>query len=529
MHKSWIVIAPTLLGISSALAQRVEFSLDVYSYPEIAKRLSVGGRKVSCDPALSQKLAVIGLKPREWNEVKTLLENALAIRIAPTDKEQKRWRISRAPEVLQRERELRQRWAKVVEQRIRSYSENLCVVMQKAIDPAVPLDEVVQSLSNFGSEKPVPPTSTPCAFTPLYRSVARTLRSLQMDDIMPYIHHVAQFSGDYRHLDQATQYERDEDSDLVDEFLAKYPLERYYQNTPIERWFHQMESLPPSELSELLQMDAATLGTISPEKLRFYLLRQLRLALMWYSDGCLAGEVIRQCIPDALHAIEQGYAVRTTQLKLPVQLARWLLPNYELWDDLAPDTLVELYLTSRLQVEPPYYTMPIYLSPDLNFSCVHPLIYRRLDGDVWNPDLGYDIWEYRLEQMGDGDLLAQYRRAFERHKELLRDNRFHQPLKRDDAQPGTLPLWLLRWAQEHEQELIAEVFTLDEETYGSYDTLADLFEIYLENRVYLLDRHDEVWILRNGFAFVERAADYPMAALRELACSDCSPHSWRRF
>lgn len=80
---------------------------------------------------------------REWNEIKTLLEDALAIRIAPTDKEQKWWRISRAPEVLQRERELRQRWAKVVEQRMRSYSENLCAAVHKAIDPAVPIDEAV--------------------------------------------------------------------------------------------------------------------------------------------------------------------------------------------------------------------------------------------------------------------------------------------------------------------------------------------------------------------------------------------------
>lgn len=527
MRKSWMIVTIALLGLGSAMAQRVEFPLDIYSYPEIAKRLSVEGRTVTCDPTLSQKLAVIGLKPREWSEIKALLEDALEVRIAPTDKEQKRWRISRAPAVLQRERELRQRWAKVVEQRMRDYRENFCAAMQKIIDPAIPMDEAIQSLFAFELEKPITFNSVPSYFSRLGGGIARTLRSLKIDDFLSYTHLIFKFSNDRRRFDQTIDSEKC--GDFIGEFLSRHSLERYYKDTPIESWLQRMESLPPSELSEWLHISEDDFHAFSPERLRYRLLYQLSTAFSWYYDGCMKDKVINNCIPDVLQAIEQGYAVRTTQLKLPAHLAQRLLPDYEPWHGLAPDTQVQLYAISWLQVEPDIYTMPIYVSPDLSFDCAHPLMYERHYGDIWNLDSGYTVWELRLQRMGDAELLAQYRRALERHKTLLQDKRFHQAFKQNDVDAETMPIWFLHWAREHEQEVIAEIFTLEEDVLDSSGAIAKLLEAYLENRIYLLDHHKDVWILRNGFAFVDRAADYPLAALRDLARSGITPDNWRRF
>ncbi|MCS6918881.1 MAG: hypothetical protein NZM28_03845 [Fimbriimonadales bacterium] len=527
MRKSWLIVVLIWLGFGSALAQRVEFPLDTYSYPEIARRLSVGGRTVTCDPALSQKLAVIGLKPREWGEVKALLEDALEIRIAPTDKERKRWRISRAPAVLQRERELRQRWAKAVEQRIREYRERSCAAMQKAINPSIPTDEVVQALGGSHRETP-PQTNTSSYSTALYGRIARTLRSLKLDDILPYAHHIAKLSSDYWRYERETDYDPSKGDGSLSDFLSKHPLEGYYKNTPIESWLQRMESLPLSELSEWTGIKEDDLQNLSPEGLRFCILRELITALSWHYEGCLENEIALNCIPDVLQAIEQGYSTRVTKLKLPAHLARWTMPDYEPWHRLPHDALVELYAVSWLQSESSYYTMPIYLSPDPNFNCARPLVHGRVHGDIWNSNGDYAVWESRLKRMGDTGLLEQYRRALARHKELIRDKRFHQPLKRDGNRPQTLPLWMREWAQEHQQELIAEMFSL-EEGRERFSTLAQVFEAYLEDRVYLLDRRGDVWIVRNLFAFANRAADYPLSALRDLARSRGLPEDWRRL
>ena len=56
----WVCAA--VLG--RAAAQSIEFPLGEYSFEKIAQRLSVGGRRVVCAPALRQRLALVHLKPR---------------------------------------------------------------------------------------------------------------------------------------------------------------------------------------------------------------------------------------------------------------------------------------------------------------------------------------------------------------------------------------------------------------------------------------------------------------------------------
>lgn len=71
------------LFVSIGMAQtepRISLGPERLSYPEIAKRMSVGGKRVECARNLQNRLAVVHLKPRPWSEVRQLLEEGLGVR-----------------------------------------------------------------------------------------------------------------------------------------------------------------------------------------------------------------------------------------------------------------------------------------------------------------------------------------------------------------------------------------------------------------------------------------------------------------
>jgi hypothetical protein len=87
----------------------VEFPLRWYSYPEIAKQLSVGERTVQCAPDLRQCVALVHLKPRPWQAAVRLLSEGLEVRLRKVSDAENRWVLERAPQVAARERRWRQR------------------------------------------------------------------------------------------------------------------------------------------------------------------------------------------------------------------------------------------------------------------------------------------------------------------------------------------------------------------------------------------------------------------------------------
>lgn len=68
---------------------KISLGPELLSYPEIAKRMSVGGKRVECVRNLQNSLAVVHLKPRPWSEVRQLLEEGLGVqfRLKETPKE----------------------------------------------------------------------------------------------------------------------------------------------------------------------------------------------------------------------------------------------------------------------------------------------------------------------------------------------------------------------------------------------------------------------------------------------------------
>jgi hypothetical protein len=99
------------LSLGVATAQQVEFPLDYYSFAEIAQRMSIEGRRIECARDLRQRLALIHLKPRSWQETRELLEKALDVRFRKISDAENRWILERDPEVVRVERQRRERLA----------------------------------------------------------------------------------------------------------------------------------------------------------------------------------------------------------------------------------------------------------------------------------------------------------------------------------------------------------------------------------------------------------------------------------
>jgi hypothetical protein len=73
--------------------------------------MSTEGRRIECARDLRQRLALIHLKPRSWQQARELLENALDVRFRKISDAENRWILERDPEVVRLERQRRERLA----------------------------------------------------------------------------------------------------------------------------------------------------------------------------------------------------------------------------------------------------------------------------------------------------------------------------------------------------------------------------------------------------------------------------------
>ncbi|MCS7208257.1 MAG: HaeII family restriction endonuclease [Fimbriimonadales bacterium] len=71
-----IVLLTGWLTLCVGKAQQVEFAPDFFSFEEIAKKLSVGGHKVVCAPELRERVALVALQPREWQQAREPIQIA---------------------------------------------------------------------------------------------------------------------------------------------------------------------------------------------------------------------------------------------------------------------------------------------------------------------------------------------------------------------------------------------------------------------------------------------------------------------
>src|SRR5205823_678703 len=75
----------------------------VFTFPEIARQLSVDGRVVRIHPGLENSAALVYLKERPWSKARALLSAGLDLRFRPVQGHEKRWEMDRDPVVAERE------------------------------------------------------------------------------------------------------------------------------------------------------------------------------------------------------------------------------------------------------------------------------------------------------------------------------------------------------------------------------------------------------------------------------------------
>jgi hypothetical protein len=490
-------------SLAIATAQQIEFPLEFYSFAEIAQRMSIEGRRIECARDLRQRLALIHLKPRPWQQTRELLEKALDVRFRKISDAENRWIVERDPEVVRVERQRRERLANHLDKE----GAQGMRVFRLLLDKSIPPEKV------FEVAQEIQPDTTPSeAERQQVVTVIEMLREMPVETAL-------RNWRAYKQMAKALIPLLDSQSEAV-RLLTEKPLASYGFAQEELQWAERIAQGKDEKWAQMLG-----------DRLQRYehpLLKQAQALIALgdftnsYASSWAADALMRQLQPPlrALDAIEQGVVARVYELSLPPELAAWLLNDVD-------GTKIPLNATEpvplRLLVEAKWgrwgYGYDVAIEP------LEPPSERRIYSlPRINARLFFlPEFAYRTFQRFDPDLAQAYQAAYERHKQLLDDSSVRAPL---DASARSLARTLYEWAQKHQAELIAEV--LPEASYGSQGkTLAER----LKNceAPYLLERHDGVWALRSWVAFVQRVPDLPLTALRDLLRTKGDYADWRAF
>jgi hypothetical protein len=491
------------LSLGVATAQQVEFPLEFYSFAEIAQRMSIEGRRIECARDLRQRLALIHLKPRSWQQARELLEKALDVRFRKISDAENRWILERDPEVVRLERQRRERLANHLD---KEGAQGLRV-FRLLLDKSIPPEKVFETAQEFQPDR-----------APSEAERQQVITVIEMLREMPVETALRNWRA-YKQMVKALIPLLDDQSEAV-RLLTEKPLASYGFAQEELQWAERIAQGKDEKWAQMLG-----------DQLQRYehpLLKQARALIALgdftnsYASSWAADTLMRQLQPPlrALDAIEQGVVARVYELSLPPELAAWLLNDVD-------GTKIPLNATEpvplRLLVEAKWgrwgYGYDVAIEPLEPLSEMRIYSLPRINARLFFlPEFAY-----RTFQRFDPDLAQAYQAAYERHKQLLDDSSVRAPL---DASARSLARTLYEWAQKHQAELIAEV--LPEASYGSQGkTLADWLE--KSGDPYLLERHDTVWVVRHWAAFVQRVPDLPLTALRDLLRTKGDYADWRAF
>lgn len=520
--KRLTVLIGWLWALAGAAAQTVEFPLDYYSFAEIAQRMSVGGRTVQCARDLQQRLALIHLKPREWQQARALLEHALDIRLRKTSDAENRWILERDPETVRRERQLREQLARYLEQQLQGGRD----IMQKQLDKNTPIEDAVREMIKVNRLDEPPYAGDVEQTRAVIKEMVQFMRTAPIEQAMRNWRSYAALNRDQQAFNAARQGVPSEAAER--QFLETHPLQRYGFSIQELQWAQQQAAQP----SEFLKRIIGISGEDLPEDPVVIQLHALQLL------GAVAEDMRRQIAHTSLlnamrpritplECIEQGVVERLYTVALPAEHVAWLLEDAEGKRITAPSNeLIPLRLVAVGQWDGDAYQLQILiLDPTLSDTKSAP-------GLQINPPVEY-AWlrrtrgsYLRLLEAIDPDYARAYKAALEGHDALLQQELCRRPLK---ARPSRLQAWTeyaRLWAQENQQEVIAEVLEVFRPMRESRTLQQSLEETFGQ---VLLAQREGVWMFRHWAAFVERIPDYPHAAIRDLMRSPRDYADWRRF
>lgn len=462
-----------VLALASA-QQQVEFPLDYYSFAEIAERMSVDGRRVDCARDLRQRLALIHLKPRPWQQTRELLEKGLDVRLRKISAAENRWILQRDPEIVHTERQRRERLANFLDEEISKDLLTIQILLDKSIPPEKALEMVAElSSGNQPSEE----------------ELQRALPFLKMMREMPFEAALRSWRAHKR--------------------LAQLLAQRSDENTPPPALTEQMLATLGFSAAELQWAEAVAAGneeiwtpllgrplpSENPALRKAEMLRILGQFVDGYISAYLADTLLRQLQPPlrAQEAIEQGIIARTYDLAAPPELAAWLLNDSD-------GTKIPLNATEpvpmRLLATAELYQYRFVSTYTITFQPLHtPLLERHAIREtalaeslpsqsallILQPKTAQKTF-----QQFDPELAQAYQAAYERHQQLLKDPAVRAPIQKHTDKEAYPPY---AWARTQQAEIMVEILppTFIE---GSSKTLAGWLATSPD--LYLLERHDTV-------------------------------------
>jgi hypothetical protein len=540
-----------LVGLVAALAlacgQTVEFPIGYYSYDEIARMMSTAHRRVECAPELKDSVALLRLKPRDWRQMRRILENTLEVQFRRAGGGDDRWVLERPPELLKQERRLREALARHIEQRIQEDRR----LARRIRYPDAPTEAILEAL-----EAKRPPT--PFADYPQVRQTARLttiemitlFREVPFEELLATWREIRHFlkayeqglppvpaqvqpaSSDPNPPESQFQKAARSQQQVIEQFLERYSLRDFRLHPAIMQVARRHAQMERSEwearygkpwledYSHRLVLVAYTLSSLAYS------------AILGYMYEAIAEQL--QPPPNILQVLEQGTVVRVYELDIDSELlALWLqdlhgavVPQYE-------PTRIRIRVLMSAYWDGTSYSYNILLLQH-DFAEV---VWKRVGGSVFDA-LSQETL-IRLLQTVAPARHRQLQDALQRHEAFLNEPVWSQSSVLAGNRGSTLYERLYHWAKHHDQELAVEV--LSQKSVRDpwvmpwaffLNTQAPLREAFLTSARYaqtLVDRYEGVWTLRNFAAFVYRGQRSPALAPRLHSNLKGTSGAWRQL
>lgn len=515
---------------ATVLAQQVEFPLDYYSFEEIAQRMSVEGRRVDCARELRQRLAVIHLKPREWQQAREVLESGLDIRFRRTSESENRWILERNPDVMRQEKRWREQLAAYIErQRDRDAK-----LFRQLLDKNVSVDELIKTfMEEYLEEGIVPENVSREELEKQMRQAIETFRKMPVDLALRDWRAFQRMRQRFIQFLQKDTHNFDENDPFgfYRQFMTDNPISIFGFSQEVLDWARRAATDERDETLKSFREMMSSMGASTPDDpqlLQMLMLNMLGDFAQGYGQAWARDAIVGQMHPPltALEAIEQGAVMREYVVTLTPEQLAWHLNDVE--GKIVP-------LNSVTPVQAPvvgiarWYHHGFFASyefPEAQPDEAFPFM------SAGNIDDTISIrWERRgfkrtLERIAP-ELLRAYEKASETHAQFATQPSVNQPIKVSVSPRAPLVESVYRWAQEQGQEIVMEMFWRPNSNDQSNGSLAQRLED--SSTPSLLEQRNGVWIVRCWTAFVERVRDYPYAAIRNLLRSDYSYEAWRIF
>jgi hypothetical protein len=540
-----------LVGLVAALAlasgQTVEFPIGYYSYDEIARMMSTAHRRVECAPELKGRVVLLRLKPREWRQMRRILENTLEVQFRRAGGGDDRWVLERPPELLKQERRLREALARHIEQRIQEDRR----LARRIRYPDAPTETILEALE---ARRPPPPF----ADYPQVRQTARLttiemitlFREAPFEELLATWREIRHFlkayeqglppvpaqvqpaSSDPNPPESQFQKAARSQQQVIEQFLERYSLRDFRLHPAIMQVARRHAQMERSEwearygkpwledYSHRLVLVAYTLSSLAYS------------AILGYMYEAIAEQL--QPPPNILQVLEQGTVVRVYELDIDSELlALWLQDLHGAVVPLYEPTRIRIRVLMSAYWDGTSYSYNILLLQH-DFAEV---VWKRVGGSVFDA-LSQETL-IRLLQTVAPARHRQLQDALQRHEAFLNEPVWSQSSVLAGNRGSTLYERLYHWAKHHDQELAVEV--LSQKSVRDpwvmpwaffLNTQAPLREAFLTSARYaqtLVDRYEGVWTLRNFAAFVYRGQTPPAAALRLHLNLKGTSDAWRRL